>query len=38
MSVDVRKIEVGDLLKLTDSFAIQVDQMGENRIEVVTQK
>jgi hypothetical protein len=34
------KVEVSDLLnlKITDSFSIQVDQMGENRIEVVTQK
>jgi hypothetical protein len=41
LSVDVRKIEVGDLLKLENNrliLPIQVDQMGENRIEVVTQK
>lgn len=41
LSVDIRKIEVGDLLKLENNrliLPIQVDQMGENRIEVVTQK
>jgi hypothetical protein len=41
LSVDVRKVEVGDLLKLENNrliLPIQVDQMGENRIEVVTQK
>ncbi|MBG6062986.1 transcriptional regulator with XRE-family HTH domain [Flavobacterium sp. CG_9.1] len=41
LSVDVRKIEVTDLLKLENNrliLPIQVDQMGENRIEVVTQK
>ena len=40
LSVDVRKIEVSDLLKLENNrliLPIQVDQMGENRIEVVTQ-
>ena len=40
LSVDVRKIEVTDLLKLENNrliLPIQVDQMGENRIEVVTQ-
>ena len=41
LSVDIRKIEVTDLLKLENNrliLPIQVDQMGENRIEVVTQK
>jgi hypothetical protein len=41
MSVDIRKVEVSDLLKLENNrliLPIQVDQMGENRIEVVTQK
>ncbi len=41
LSVDIRKIEVSDLLKLENNrliLPIQVDQMGENRIEVVTQK
>ncbi|MCG9790871.1 XRE family transcriptional regulator [Flavobacterium algicola] len=41
LSVDVRKIEVEDLLKLENNrliLPIQVDQMGENRIEIVTQK
>lgn len=41
LSVDIRKVEVSDLLKLENNrliLPIQVDQMGENRIEVVTQK
>ena len=41
LSVDVREIDVNDLLKLENNrliLPIQVDQMGENCIEVVTQK
>lgn len=41
LSVDVRKIEVSDLLKLENNrliLPIQVDQAGENCIEIVTQK
>lgn len=41
LSVDIRKISVDDLLKLEDNrlvLPIQVDQQGENFIEVVTQK
>ncbi|HEX8014505.1 MAG TPA: LexA family transcriptional regulator [Flavobacterium sp.] len=41
LSVDIRKISVEDLLKLEDNrlvLPIQVDQQGENFIEVVTQK
>lgn len=41
LSVDIRKIEVEDLLKLENNRLIlpmQVDQLGENRIEMVTQK
>ncbi len=41
LSVDIRKIEVDELLKLENNrliLPIQVDKMGENRIEVVTQK
>lgn len=41
LSVDVRKIDIQDLLKLENNrliLPIQVDQAGENFIEVVTQK
>lgn len=41
LSVDIRKISIDDLLKLEDNrlvLPIQVDQQGENFIEVVTQK
>ena len=41
LSVDIRKIEVEQLLKLENNrliLPIHVDQFGENRIEVVTQK
>ncbi|AWG22130.1 XRE family transcriptional regulator [Flavobacterium faecale] len=41
LSVDIRKIDVNELLKLENNrlvLPIQVDQMGENCIEVVTQK
>lgn len=41
LSVDVRKIDMQDLLKLENNrlvLPIQVDQEGENCIEVVTQK
>jgi transcriptional regulator with XRE-family HTH domain len=41
LSVDIRKISIDDLLKLEDNrlvLPIQVDQLGENFIEVVTQK
>nr|WP_315155746.1 helix-turn-helix domain-containing protein [uncultured Flavobacterium sp.] len=41
LSVDVRKIEIQALLKLENNrliLPIQVDQFGENQIEVVTQK
>lgn len=41
LSVDVRKIEMQDLLKLENNrliLPIQVDRTGENFIEVVTQK
>ena len=41
LSVDIRKIEVADLLKLENNrliLPIQVDKMGENRIEIVSQK
>ena len=41
LSVDIRKIDMQDLLKLEDNrlvLPIQVDQEGENFIEVVTQK
>lgn len=41
LSVDLRKIEFEDLLKLENNrliLPIQVDQYGENQIEVVTQK
>lgn len=40
LSVDIRKIEVSDLLKLENNrliLPIQVDQTGKNRIELVTQ-
>lgn len=40
LSVDIRKIEVSDLLKLENNrliLPIQVDLSGENRIELVTQ-
>ncbi|WP_163411325.1 XRE family transcriptional regulator [Flavobacterium ajazii] len=41
LSVDIRKINIDDLLKLEDNrlvLPIQVDREGENFIEVVTQK
>lgn len=41
LSVDIRKIDMQDLMKLEDNrlvLPIQVDQDGENFIEVVTQK
>ena len=41
LSVDTRKTDVSDLLKLENNrliLPIQVDQIGENRIELVTQK
>ena len=41
LSVDIRKINMDDLLKLENNrliLPIQVDQQGENFIEVVTQK
>ena len=41
LSVDIRKIDVQDLLKLENNrlvLPIQVDQSGENHIELVTQK
>ncbi len=41
LSVDIRKIDVEELLKLENNrlvLPIQVDQYGENRIELVTQK
>lgn len=41
LSVDIRKVEIEKLLKLENNrliLPIQVDQFGENRIEVVTQK
>lgn len=41
LSVDIRKIEVSNLLKLENNrliLPIQVDKKGENKIEVVTQK
>ncbi|NRS89286.1 transcriptional regulator with XRE-family HTH domain [Flavobacterium sp. 7E] len=40
LSVDIREIDVNDLLKLGNNrlvLPIQVDEMGENRIEIVTQ-
>lgn len=41
LSVDIRKVDVSDLLKLENNrviLPIQVDPMGENHIELVTQK